>query len=539
MANVLRREKQEQVCALGRLGWSLRRIEEETGVRRETASSYLKRAEIDVRRPRGRKIDPAEPSPNPASQPTTDSARTSQPADDGLTSKPASQVTADLERSRAPGFSPRVSGCEPHRELIETWLGRGRTASAIWQDLVDDHAFEHSYECVKRFVRKLRGTTMRDPHPRILTEPGEEAQVDYGDGPMVRNPETGKYQRVRIFAMTLGFSRKSVWLVTRKSSSRIWSELHERAFRRLGGTPRTVVLDNLKEGVLKPDVYDPELNPLYRDMLAHYGVTALPARVRHPDRKGKVESAIGFAQKRLRGMRFESIEGAEAYIDRWAERWADTRIHGTTKQQVGTVFENDERPVLQALPLEPFRYYEYGMRSVHLDGCVEVASAYYSAPPSRIGRRVQVQWDALFVRILSPETGELLREHVRQKRGAHRIHDADRSKRTPRSIDHHLGKAESAGPHAGAVCRHLHATTGPYAIRRVLALLSLVKKYGADRVDRACRVALEVGVPTYRFVKHEIQRAHDAHPELQQVDALIRDLGHYRDFINQRTGARP
>src|SRR5690606_12016893 len=90
--------------------------------------------------------------------------------------------------------------------------------------------------------------------------PGEEAQVDYGDGPMVRHPETGKYRRTRLFVLTLGYSRKAVRLLTCRSSSRIWAELHETAFRRLGGVPRVVVLDNLKEGVLKPDVYDPALN---------------------------------------------------------------------------------------------------------------------------------------------------------------------------------------------------------------------------------------------------------------------------------------
>ena len=109
------------------------------------------------------------------------------------------------------------------------------------------------------------------------------------------------------------------------SSTLIWAELHERAFRRLGGTVRVVVLDNLKEGVLTPDVYDPTINPLYRDVLAHYGVVALPCRVRDPDRKGKVESSIGHAQKTpLQGLRFETLDAGQAYLDRWETRWADT-----------------------------------------------------------------------------------------------------------------------------------------------------------------------------------------------------------------------
>src|SRR2546423_4515962 len=248
---------------------------------------------------------------------------------------------------------------------------------------------------------------------------------------MVRDPNTGKYRRVRLFVFTLGCSRKCVRLLTWRSSTQIWAELHERAFRRLGGVVRVVVLDNLREGVLTPDIYDPTLNPLYRDVLAHYGVVALPCRVRDPDRKGKVESGVGHAQKTpLRGLRFERIEAAQAHLDRWETNWADTRIHGTTKRQVAVMFA-EEKPHLGELPIEPFRYYRYGERTVHLDGCVEVEAAYYGAPPGWIGRRVQVQWDGVRVRIVDPTTGSLLREHLRQERGRHRIADDDRPSKTP------------------------------------------------------------------------------------------------------------
>src|SRR5665811_1663450 len=95
----------------------------------------------------------------------------------------------------------------------------------------------------------------------------QECQVDYGTGPMVRDPDSGKYRRTRLFVLTLGCSRKCVRLLVFKSSTRVWAELHEKAFRRLGGSTLVVVLDNLREGVLSPDIYDPRLNPLYRDVL--------------------------------------------------------------------------------------------------------------------------------------------------------------------------------------------------------------------------------------------------------------------------------
>jgi len=244
-----------------------------------------------------------------------------------------------------------------------------------------------------------------------------------------------------LFVLTLGCSRKAVRLLSFGSSSRIWAELHEKAFRRLGGSSRIVVLDNLKEGVLVPDIYDPALNPLYRDVLTHYGCVALPCRIKDPDRKGKVERGVGHAKNTpLKGKRFESLEEAQAYLDRWETSCADTRIHGTTKRQVAAMFA-EEKPFLLPLPLEPFRYYQHGQRVVHLDGCVEVEAAYYGLPPGWIGRLVRVQWDELYVRILDPNNGLLLREHVRQKRGWYRIKEEDHPKHRPLRVSQLLWRA--------------------------------------------------------------------------------------------------
>jgi transposase len=537
MANVLSDEKRQQVVALGRLGWPLRRIEDATGVRRETASAYLKAAGVPVRPPRGwGRLPPAKPAngastdpgavPKPANDPSTDP---------GPDSKPANEVSTDPAWAPRAGRAPAASACEPYREMVEAAIRAGRNATAIWQDLVGVHGFGAGYASVKRFVARLKATAPLEAHPSIFTPPGEEAQVDYGEGPMVRHPETGKYRRTRLFVMTLGYSRKSVRLLTFKSSTRIWAELHERAFRRLGGTPRVTVLDNLKEGVLEPEIYDPILNPLYRDLLKHYGVTGLPARVRHPDRKGKVESGVGHTQKTpLKGLRFETIEEAQAYLDRWEERWADTRIHGTTKRQVAAMFA-EEKPALQPLPVEPFRYYAFGKRPVHLDGCVEVEAAYYAPPPGWIGREIHVQWDERVVRLIDPATGQLLREHLRRERGRRAVHPNDKPTRTPATTVDLLARAGRAGRHIGAVAQRIHATDGEAGVRRILGVLSLAKRHGGATVDDACGAALEMGVPTYRFVKRYLERGSPLRLGLKQVDPLIRQLTEYRDLIDRMT----
>jgi transposase len=584
MANVLNDEKKQQVLALGRLGWSLRRIQQATGVRRETASIYLKTAGIAVhpagawgRRsalPVSAQVTPEAGAARPVSEEMTAETGRSKAASEGVTdsavAKPAKEVITDFgagksaceaitdaellpaaaevpvnsgvavhlkpegEPAPRPTRCPSASACEPYRELIELGLGRGRNARAIWQDLVSDSGFTSGYQSVRRFVRKLQGAQPPQARAVILTSPAEEAQVDYGSGPMVRDPESGKCRRTRLFVLTLGYSRKAVRFLVFRSNSRTWAELHEKAFRRLGGATRVVVLDNLREGVLVPDIYDPTLNPLYHDVLAHYGAVALPCRIKDPDRKGKVEAGVAHAQKTpLKGLRFESLQEAQRYLDRWEERWADTRIHGTTKRQVAAMFA-EEKPALLPLPLEPFRYYQYGQRTVHLDGCVEVEAAYYGTPPGWIGRLVNVQWDDLWVRLLDPKTGQLLREHLRQKRGRYRIQKQDYPKRVPLGTSQLLARARRAGTQIGALCQEIHHQDGERGVRRILGVLALAKKFGIAAVEDACSAAAELGIHEYRFVRRYLERRPQAPLTLQQVDPLIRELVQYRDLIQQR-----
>jgi transposase len=330
VSNVLNEQTKQQVIALGRLGWSLRRIQKATGVRRETAAAYLREAGVAVRPPglwghlppaAATGADAGPPPAKPAIEVTTDFGTElatlpdscgAHPDTDGTISavpaamsiaviadpahaEPAIGVTTDFGVAPAaeavPPPSASASACAVHRDAIELGLSRGRNAMAIWQDLVDTRGFAGGYQSVKRFVRKLLGGSSKEACAVIETAVGEEAQVDYGTGPMVRDPHSGKYRRMRLFVLTLGYSRKSVRLLVFQSSTQTWAELHEQAFRRLGGCTRVVVLDNLGEGVLKPDIYDPTLNPVYADMLRHYGVIAMPCRVADPDRKGRSRAA--------------------------------------------------------------------------------------------------------------------------------------------------------------------------------------------------------------------------------------------------------
>ena len=247
---------------------------------------------------------------------------------------------------------------------------------------------------------------------------------------------------------------------------------------------------------------------------------------------------IGHAQRKLKGLHFERPEHAQTYLDRWETRWADTRIHGTTKRQVAAMFEQ-EKPHLLPLPAEPFRYYRFGKRKVHLDGAVEVEGAYYHPPRGWVGREVDVQWDELHVRIIAPATGELLREHVRQKKGHHRMRDEDRPLKTPVGTVRLLSRAAVAGKSIGIVCQAIHDRDGVLGVRRILGVLSLVKRHGTAAVEPACAMALEIKLPTYPFVRRYLERQPTLPLDLKQVDPLIRALTDYRDLIDRKLEGEP
>ena len=334
---------------------------------------------------------------------------------------------------------------------------------AIWQDLVDDHGFAARYASVRRFVRTLRGTAPAEARVVITTAPGEEAQVDYGEGPMVRDRGRGKYRRTRLFVLTLGYSRKSVRLLVVAVEH---ADLGGAARARLSPAGRHAARRRARQsargrahaGHLRPDAQ-----------------SALSRRARAlRRRRAAVPRPRSRSQGQSRSRRRPRAEDAAAracasrrsrkrrrYLDRWEARWADTRIHGTTKRQVAAMFA-EEQPALAPLPLEPFRYYHYGERTVHLDGCVEVEAAYYSAPPGWIGRRVQVQWDDA---ARPPARSQDRPAAARASAGARAAGIASRTRidrrgrrRAPLAL---LRRApRRAGPHIGALCEHIHQHDG-------------------------------------------------------------------------------
>lgn len=447
-----------------------------------------------------------------------------------------------------PAVDPATTSlCEPHREFIETQLRCKRNAMAIYQDLVDQHGFAGQYNSVKRFCARLRH---KEPEQfdRLSFLPGEEMQVDYGEGAPTRVLGSERYRKPRLFVATLRYSRASFRRVVWKSGQQVWAELHEQAFRHFGGCPQYVVLDNLKEGVLKPDLYEPDLNPVYAATLAHYAVVADPARVRDPNRKGTVEHAIGHTQATaLKGRRFESIEAQNEFLAHWEKSWAAQRIHGTERRQVQAMFE-EERAHLKALPLLGMQYFTEALRTVCDDSCVRVDHSSYAARPAAIGTKVLVRIYAQRIEIRDIRSAAMLRTHPRAERpGTVVLPQEERVFNPSRETRLILRQASEIGTQASRLCELLFAIEGRVGQRKLWGIVSLARRFPASCVEAACAQALEQGVYSYKRVlaltetlfeqaMAAIEAAAGGTPTagahtLTQQHALIRDADEYADLF--------
>jgi transposase len=446
---------------------------------------------------------------------------------------------------RPPASEPKMpkhvrSACDPHRKWIEEQVRRGRNAISIYQDLVELFSFTHRYSSVKRFVRLLK---KHDPeqYDRLEFFMGEEAQVDYGQGAPTLH-SSGKYRRLRLFVMTLKYSGRAFRKVVWKSSKETWCRLHEEAFRYFAGCSLYVTLDNLKEGVIKPDIYEPDLNPLYAAMLEHYSVVADPARVADSNRKGTVENAVKYTQNTgLKGRKFESIEAQNEWLMHWEDRWASRRIHGRVKRQVEELFQ-EEKPYLQPLPLESFRYFQQETRTVYDDGAIQIGNSYYAANPAPLYSKVAIRIYDDQIEILDPTRMKVIRRHpISRHPGSAMMNPADRIFNPSRETDRLLAQAECIGPHTFDLCEAWFKEEGRSGQRRMYAMVNLVRHYAACHVEKAAEVAKRNGLRSSKAIRRIVEsmaaeageRKAEGAVRITQKHALIRPGEDYAAFWDQ------
>lgn len=339
MSNRIKMITKEQVFALIEQGWSDRKINRAMGLHRTTISRYRKEYQLNSRFAEAGSdgsspnlIAPAEDRDSSQSVPLVENK------------VPTGEVV-HFEVPTGPEDSKAIrSKVSVYHSLIKEKLGLGQSARSIYQDLTEEQDYQGSYDSVKRYVSKLKS---REPqlYARFETLPGEEAQVDFGEG--ARTLKNGRRCKPWLFVMTLSNSRKSYEEVVWHQDVETFIRCHERALRHFGGVPSVIKIDNLKSGVLKAHLYEPELNPHYYAFSRHYGFVVLPCRVATPQHKGKVESGVKYVQNNaLKGKQFDDLDQQNQYLRHWNRVWASTRIHGTTKKQVNRMFR-EEQPHLK------------------------------------------------------------------------------------------------------------------------------------------------------------------------------------------------
>jgi len=500
--NQLNVSLQHSIPTLAAQGWSARKIARELGIHRETAGRYL--------RPR---------VPEAVSKPAIPPTGSPELAD----SKPAIVPAG----SRA----GRSSQCVPLAGVVEQGLLAGLSAQRIYQDLVAGHGFSGGYDAVKRFVRHLAHSS-EPPFRRMEVAPGQELQVDFGQGAWVL--QEGKRRRPHLFRALLSHSRKGYSEVVWRQDTESFIRCLENAFRHFGGVTTTVVIDNLKAGVIQADWFDPELNPKTEEFARHYGTVILPTKPATPRHKGKVEAAVKYAQNNaVKGRSFESLGAQNAFLSHWEAHVADTRIHGTTRQQVGRLFETVERPALQPLPAALFPVFEEAQRTVHRDGFVEFKRAYYSVPPEYVARSVWVRQEMRLLRVYNTRREPIALHALAEAPGkfatdpAH-IHSRKRSA-IERGVEHFLARCRLIGAQVGAWAEAMHRHRGPGSLRVMQGLLHLTQKHPAAALEKAAGRALHHGA--WRL--HDLKRLLELPGNVVQLDfldthPLIRPLDAYR-----------
>ncbi len=446
----------------------------------------------------------------------------------------AADTAADPAKCTIPPTgSGRRSACAPHAEYLTAQVALGLSARRIYQDLVAERGFTGSYDAVKRFVARWLAATPL-PFRRMECAPGAEAQVDFGRGAPILLPD-GRRRFPKVFRIVLSHSRQGYSEVVGQESTESFIRALENAFRQWGGVPRTLVTDNLRAAVSRPDWYDPELTAKVADFCRHYGTVILPTKPRMPRHKGKIEGGIKYVRgNALRGRCFPSLQAENAFLRDWEERIADTRIHGTTRRQVRQAFAA-ERPALLPLPDSLFPCFEEGTRTVHRDGHVAVAQAYYSVPPEYVRRELRVRWDLRTVRLFDSR-GTPVAMHARVEPG----HFSTQASHLPtrkingaeRGQDWQLTQAARLGDQARRWAEAMLHARGIAGVRVLQGLLALPRRYPAADIDQACARALAAQVfrlQQLRQLLHQPLRQ----PELAFLDdhPVIRSLDHYGRLI--------
>ena len=432
---------------------------------------------------------------------------------------PADLDDAALERKlfTPPFVATETLRPQPEWALIHAELRRPIvTLLLVWEEYRAGRPEGYGYSRFCDLYAAWRGRlspTMRQVHPA-----GERMFVDYaGQTVGVIDGATGEERQAQVFVAALGASNFTYAEARWTQSLPDWIGCHVGAFASFGGVARQIVCDNLKAGVTVASRYEPGINRTYQDMASHYGTAVLPARVRRPRDKAKVEVAVQVVQRwvlaRLRHRRFFSLAELNGAV---RELIADLnnrpmRHLGTTRR---ALFETIERSALLALPPEPYAYAEWRRCRAGLDYHVEVHGHFYSVPYRLIRETIEARITDQTIELF--HQGNRVASHIRNPRqhrhttipehipSAHRRY----AEWTPTRL---LRDAEAIGPSTIALVERI-LTTKPHpeqGFRACLGILRLVRSYGPERLEAACQRGMDIGARSYGSIQSILRNGLD------------------------------
>ena len=412
---------------------------------------------------------------------------------------------------------PAQAALAPYRDRIAAGLAIN-TVATVWQRLVADTALTVSLRTFRRYCAGLAAAdpaatvTLWRPDPPV----GTEAQVDYGLMGRWTDPRTQQSQRIWAFSLVLTVSRHLFVNVGPSQAVGPWCAAHVAAFTFFDGVPHRIVRDNLKDGVLRPDLYDPQLNRTYADLAAHYGFLIDPGRVAHPKDKARVERGMPYIRDSFwRGRRWTSVAQMNEAALRWCREVAGQRVHGTTHARPLEVFTTTEQPALHPLPTTPWVFGAWTTARVGPDSRCHVARALYSVPWAHVGRRLDVRLGADEVAFFWQETCVKIHRRVAPGQVALDLTDYPAVKRAyyERTPAWCRTEAQAAGTHVMTVVDALLATPTTAHLRQAQGIVGLLATYGASRVDAACQRAWTHDDPRLVTIRNILAQALDQHAD--------------------------
>lgn len=407
-----------------------------------------------------------------------------------------------------------TSSVEAYRDAILAWHEQGIQGVAIHQALVRKFGFAGHYSSVRRFLQKLE---KRSPKPTVILDfgPGEAAQVDFGAGPKLLDPATGEVVSTWFFVMTLCWSRHQYVELVRDQTTATWLACHRHAFEWFAGVPSKIVIDNAKCAIVRACLYEPDVQRSYAECAEGYGFLISACPPRDPQKKGIVEAGVKYVKRNFLPLRdFRDLVDANAQLSEWVLSTAGNRVHGTTHERPLTRFEM-ERSFLKPLPDIPPELAVWEKHPLHGNGHLKFQKCFYSAPYRFIGEELWVRGTASTVRLFKDH--ELVAVHPRLLCAGHHHTVADHQ--PPDAVAYFLRdpqwcltQAQVLGPFTKAVVDALFAHRVLDNLKAAQGVIGLAKRFGAARLEAACRRALDHGDPKYRTVKTILERGLDQVP---------------------------